>query len=105
MKENKRKKTNAEMLKWDVGQVVERFRFKYKSNYGNDYTVGKVDYTHMKKLLTQLTVGNLQYDQIYLFFDYAFNRAKDMDYVLQVFGLKYHANEYLTNVVRNKTGV
>jgi hypothetical protein len=92
--DNKRKASSKS--KWDVFQVMEKFRAKYKAHYGSDYTATKADFAHMKRLLSQLEAGNLEFDKLYIFFDYAFDRAKDRDYILQVFGLKYYANEYLT---------
>jgi hypothetical protein len=98
--DNKRKESSKS--KWDTHQVVEKFRAKYKAHYGSDYTVTKADYAHMKRLLTQLEAGNLESDKLYVFFDYAFDRAKNRDYVLQIFGLKYYANEYLTSFCKTQ---
>lgn len=104
-KGDKRVKANSRLNGWNVKQMVEMFREKYKIFYGNNYNAGSSDYGLMKKLLIQLSDGAMPRDNISLFFDYAFERAISRDYVLQIAGLKYYANEYLTNIVKNKTGI
>jgi hypothetical protein len=95
LEDNKRKKTSAEAVRWNARDAVEKFRAKYSSYYNTDYIVNPVDYKHMKKLLTDLTAGNLAEDQLYVFFDHAFTTSKQRDYALQVHGLKYYVNDYL----------
>lgn len=102
---DRRKASHLKLNGWDIKQVVEIFKSKYKVIYGNSYNAGTKDYAHMKKLLEQLSNNCFPKDNIELFFQYAFERAMGKDYVLQVAGLKYYANEYLTNIVKNKTGV
>jgi hypothetical protein len=99
------KKTTAS--KWNTYHAVEMFREKYRAHYGSTYTANKADFAHMKRLFSQLNEGGLPEDQLYIFFDYAFERARGSrnDYILQIFGLKYYANEYFTNVIKNKQGV
>lgn len=101
---DKRSKAHANLNGWNIKQVVEIFKSRYKVAYGNSYDAGTRDYVHMKKLLVQLSNDSLPKDSIGPFFDYAFERAVGRDYVLQIAGLKYYANEYSANVIKNKTG-
>lgn len=101
--DDKRKASHLKLNGWDIKQVVEIFKSKYKVIYGNSYNAGTKDYSHMKKLLEQLSNNATPKDKIEPFFQYSFERAMDKDYVLQIAGLKYYANEYFANVVKNRT--
>jgi len=104
-KNDKRKQASQRLNGWDLKQVVEIFKSRYRVAYGNSYDAGTRDYGHMKNLLAQLSTNSMPKDAIGPFFDYAFEKAVGRDYVLQIAGLKYYANEYLTNIVRNHTGM
>ena len=98
-----RTESHLKLNGWNIKQVIEIFRSKYRTAYGNSYDAGSRDYGHMKKLLEQLSNNAFPKNDIGLFLDYAFERAVGTDYVLQIVGLKYHANAYLTNIVKNRT--
>lgn len=99
---DKRKASHAKLNGWDIKQVVEIFKSRYKTAYGNSYDAGTKDYAHMKKLLEQLSNDCFPKNDIGVFIDYAFERAVGRDYVLQIAGLKYYANEYNTNILKNR---
>lgn len=100
---DRRKQSHAKLNGWNHKQIVEIFKNKYKIIYGNSYTTSGKDYMLMKKLLEQLSNGAMPKDNIEPFLQYAFEKARGQDYVLQIAGLRYHANEYLSNVVKNRT--
>ena len=102
-KGGKRTASHLKLNGWNIKQVMEIFKSKYRTYYGNSYDAGSKDYGHMKKLLEQLSNNAFSKDNIGLFLNYAFERAVGTDYVLQIAGLKYHANAYLTNIVKNRT--
>lgn len=91
---NKRKQSNLRLNGWNVHEIVELFRSKYRAKYGKIYHADKRDYGHMKKLLVELSANNIHKDNVALFFDYALDKALSRDYVLQIFGLRYYTNEF-----------
>ena len=99
-KDDKRKISHSKLNGWDMKQAVEIFKGKYKVAYGNNYDAGTKEYSHMKKLLEQLSINCVPKDNLGLFFDYCFERAVSKEYVLQIAGLRYYANEYYSNVVK-----
>lgn len=99
-----KKSANSEINGWNLHEAVALFMEKYKVNYDAIYMINRrIEYSHMKNILSQLNTNNLASDRLEDFFDYAFKRAKKKKAVLQISHLKYYANEFLTNIVKKET--
>ncbi len=99
-KDDKRKQGNARLNGWNIKEAVEIFRAKYQVRFGNVYLINNSsrDYIYMKQLIGDLSINSVSRDNLEPFFDYAFDRAMDKDYLLKIVGLKYYLNEYLTKL-------
>lgn len=80
-----------------VKDAMEIFREEFKRAYGSTYTPNSRDYGHIKGVITSLAIKTLNRDILRNFFKYAFDKSFTRDYVVQVAGLKYYANEFLAS--------
>jgi len=99
-----RKSANSSINSWNLHETIVLFQEKYRVNYNSIYAINaRIEYSHMKNILLQLHKNNLSTDRLEDFFNYSFKRAKSKKSVLQISHLKYYANEFMTNIIKNKT--
>ena len=86
---------------WTVQFAMEKFQKLFKTTYGNIYTPNSRDYKHMKNILIQLSGNDVKPERLEAFLKEAFGNAVSRDYVIQVAGLKYYANQFLASIRKN----
>lgn len=86
---------------WTTQYAMDKFQKTFNTTYGNVYTPNSRDYKHMKNILIQLSGNNVKPEKLEEFFKYSFDNAVSRDYVIQVAGLKYYANQFLASIRKN----
>jgi len=86
-----------------IKTCLKAFCDKFQENYGTIYSLNYiVEYSLIKKLLSQLVINNLLNMKGYLkFLDWAFLQSKSRNKILHIANLKFLANEYLTKIKPN----
>lgn len=100
-KGGKRMKSISKINNWTVKDSMITFREEFHKAYGSTYNPSNRDYKHLKDILLQLSAGNLDKSRLKEFFQHSFEKAISRDYVIQIAGLKYYANEFLAKAGNN----